>query len=173
MSLLSDIAADLAVLEGPKSSRMMNRGFHALIGYRIARALALRKVPLIPMFLTRIVQILYGIDLDYMAQIAPGVRIFHGMGLVIGWGAIIGSGCTFYHGVTIGQSDVVQLVLPTLGKNVWVFAGAKVLGPITIGDGARIGANAVVTKDVPAGALAVGVPARIVSRSAPIDEAPN
>ncbi|MGH8635232.1 MAG: serine O-acetyltransferase EpsC, partial [Burkholderiales bacterium] len=89
--------------------------------------------------------------------------IDHGMGVVIGETAEIGDDCTLYHGVTLGGTSWNKGKRhPTLGKGVVVGAGAKILGPITVGDGARIGSNAVVVKDVPPGATAIGIPARII-----------
>jgi serine O-acetyltransferase len=95
-----------------------------------------------------------------------GDRVFfdHAMGVVVGETAEIGDGCTIYQGVTLGGTSLYKGVKrhPTLGKNVVVSAGAKVLGGFTVGDGAKIGSNAVVIKPVPAGATAVGIPARII-----------
>lgn len=165
----SDVRTDYAVLEGSTFSRVNNRGFQALCLYRIAHRAWMRGIPLLPMVCTRVAQILYGIDIDHRARIGPGARIFHGVGLVIGPRAIVGRNVILYHGVTIGAPDHRKATtLPHLGDDVFVGAGAKILGPIDIGDGVRIGANAVVLRDVPAGAVAVGVPARILAeRAAP------
>jgi serine O-acetyltransferase len=105
-----------------------------------------------------------GIEIHPGASIGRRVFIDHGMGVVIGETAEIGDDCTLYHGVTLGgvKWDRVKRH-PTLGRKVVVGAGAKILGPILVGDGAKIGSNAVVVRDVPAGATAVGIPARIVS----------
>jgi len=107
---------------------------------------------------------LTGIEIHPGALIGRRVFIDHGMGVVIGETAEIGDDCTLYHGVTLGgvKWDRVKRH-PTLGRKVVVGAGAKILGPILVGDGAKIGSNAVVVRDVPAGATAVGIPARIVS----------
>ncbi|MDO7731284.1 MAG: serine O-acetyltransferase, partial [Burkholderiaceae bacterium] len=107
---------------------------------------------------------LTGIEIHPGAQIARGVFIDHGMGVVIGETAVIGQGCTIYQGVTLGGTSLHKGAKrhPTLGKNVVVGAGAQVLGGYEVGDDARIGSNAVVTKPVPAGATAVGNPARII-----------
>jgi len=107
---------------------------------------------------------LTGIEIHPGAEIGRRVFIDHGMGVVIGETAEIGDDCTLYHGVTLGgvKWDRVKRH-PTLGRKVVVGAGAKILGPILVGDGAKIGSNAVVVRDVPAGATAVGIPARIVS----------
>ncbi|WP_353571715.1 serine O-acetyltransferase [Candidatus Albibeggiatoa sp. nov. BB20] len=106
---------------------------------------------------------LTGIEIHPGATIGERFFIDHGMGIVIGETAEIGNDCTLYHGVTLGGTSWKKGKRhPTLGRDVVVGAGAKVLGPIHIGDGARIGSNAVVVKDVPAGATVVGIPARIV-----------
>ena len=107
---------------------------------------------------------LTGIEIHPGASIGRRVFIDHGMGVVIGETAEIGDDSTLYHGVTLGgvKWDRVKRH-PTLGRKVVVGAGAKILGPILVGDGAKIGSNAVVVRDVPAGATAVGIPARIVS----------
>jgi serine O-acetyltransferase len=107
---------------------------------------------------------LTGIEIHPGASIGRRVFIDHGMGVVIGETAEIGDDCTLYHGVTLGgvKWDRVKRH-PTLGRKVVVGAGAKILGPILVGDGAKIGSNAVVVRDVPAGATAVGIPARIVT----------
>ncbi len=105
-----------------------------------------------------------GIEIHPGATIGERVFIDHGMGVVIGETAVVGDGCTIYHGVTLGGTSLYKGTKrhPTLGKNVVVSAGAKVLGGFEVGDGAKIGSNAVVIKPVPAGATAVGIPARII-----------
>jgi serine O-acetyltransferase len=105
-----------------------------------------------------------GIEIHPGATIGRRVFIDHGMGIVIGETAVIGDDCTLYHGVTLGGTSWNKGKRhPTLGRNVVVGAGAKILGPIDIGDDAKVGSNAVVVRDVPAGATAVGIPARVVS----------
>ena len=105
-----------------------------------------------------------GIEIHPGATIGRRVFIDHGMGIVIGETAEIGDDCTLYHGVTLGGTSWKKGKRhPTLGRGVVIGAGAKVLGPIEIGDGAKIGSNAVVVRDVPADATAVGIPARIVT----------
>ena len=131
-------------------------------GYRFAHALWLRgglfRLP--ARLFSQFVRGLTGIEIHPGAQIGPRLFIDHGMGVVIGETAIIGKDCMLYHGVTLGGTSLeAKKRHPTLGNNVVVGAGAKVLGPITIGDDARIGANAVVVRDLPAHHTAVGVPA--------------
>lgn len=106
-----------------------------------------------------------GIEIHPGAKISRRFFIDHGMGIVIGETAEIGENCSLYHGVTLGGTTWQKGKRhPTLGNDVVVGAGAKVLGPITIGDGVRIGSNAVVVKDVPAGATVVGIPGRVVNK---------
>ena len=105
-----------------------------------------------------------GIEIHPGATIGRRVFIDHGMGIVIGETAVIGDDCTLYHGVTLGGTSWNKGKRhPTLGRSVVVGAGAKILGPIEIGDDAKVGSNAVVVRDVPPGATAVGIPARVVS----------
>lgn len=115
-------------------------------------------------FISHIGRWLTGIEIHPGAVIGERVFIDHGMGVVIGETAVVGDGCTIYHGVTLGGTSLYKGAKrhPTLGKDVVVAAGAKVLGGFEVGDGAKIGSNAVVIKPVPAGATAVGIPARII-----------
>jgi serine O-acetyltransferase len=107
---------------------------------------------------------LTGIEIHPGATIGRRVFIDHGMGIVVGETAEIGDDCTLYHGVTLGGTSWNKGKRhPTLGRGVVIGAGAKVLGPILVGDGAKIGSNAVVVRDVPAGATVVGIPARVVA----------
>jgi serine O-acetyltransferase len=111
---------------------------------------------------------LTGIEIHPGAQIGRRVFIDHGMGVVIGETAEVGDGVTLYHGVTLGGTSWGKGKRhPTLGKGVVIGAGAKVLGPIMVGDGAKIGSNAVVVKDVPANATVVGVPGRVLEDASP------
>ena len=107
---------------------------------------------------------LTGIEIHPGATIGRRVFIDHGMGIVVGETAVIGDDCTLYHGVTLGGTSWNKGKRhPTLARGVVIGAGAKVLGPVLVGDGAKIGSNAVVVRDVPPGATAVGIPARIVT----------
>ena len=108
----------------------------------------------------------YGVELPYAAKIGRRLTIEHQGGIVVHGHAVLGDGCTIRQGVTIGNKTPDRPHdAPTLGDNVNVGAGAKILGAVTLGDGCQIGANAVVVKDVPAGAVAVGVPAKLLDSS--------
>jgi serine O-acetyltransferase len=122
-------------------------------------------------FVSHISRWLTGIEIHPAARIGHRVFFDHAMGVVVGETAVIGDGCTIYQGVTLGGTSLYKGTKrhPTLGCDVVVGAGAKVLGGFTVGDGARIGSNAVVTKPVPAGATAVGNPARIILADAQAD----
>jgi len=111
-----------------------------------------------------------GIEIHPGAKLGERVFFDHGMGIVIGETAEIGDGCTIYHGVTLGGTSLYKGAKrhPTLGKDVVIGAGAKVLGGFTVGDGAKVGSNAVVTKPVPEGATAVGNHARIIQEDADV-----
>jgi len=138
-------------------------GFHALLIHRVAHALWGIKLRWLARFTSHLSRFLTGIEIHPGAKIGRRAFIDHGMGVVIGETAELGDDCTLYHGVTLGGTTWNKGKRhPTLGRGVVIGAGAKVLGPITIGDGARIGSNAVVVKDVPAAATAVGIPARII-----------
>ncbi|MBV9407517.1 MAG: serine acetyltransferase, partial [Candidatus Eremiobacteraeota bacterium] len=120
-----------------------------------------------------------GIEIDPGATLGNGVFIDHGIGVVIGETAEVGDGCTIYQGVTLGGTSLAKTKRhPTLGRDVVVGGGAAVLGAITVGDGARIGANSVVVKDVPPHATVVGIPGRVVLQdgkpiSTPADPRPR
>ena len=139
-------------------------GLHALVLHRRAHWCWTHGLKWLGRFISHIARWLTGIEIHPGAQIAGCVFIDHGMGVVIGETAEIGTGCTIYHGVTLGGTSLYKGAKrhPTLGKNVIVGAGAQVLGGFVVGDGAKIGSTAVVTKPVPAGATAVGNPARII-----------
>lgn len=164
--IIEDVKSDLrAIGSNPLIAAISNRGFHALVVYRISRTAWIAKIPLIPLILTRMIQIIYSIDIDYRAKIGPGVIIVHGVGLVVGQGVVIKGNTKIYHGVTLGISDNGKdQGFPTICEDVILGAGAKILGSITIAQGARVGANAVVIRDVPEYSVAVGIPAKILPR---------
>src|SRR6478752_6683412 len=143
-------------------------GFHALLVHRLAHALWRSGLRWPARFVSHLGRWLTGIEIHPGAQIGRRFFIDHGMGVVIGETAIIGDDCTLYHGVTLGGTGKERGKRhPTLGNNIIVGVGAKVLGAITIGDGARIGGGSVVLKDVPPYTTAVGVPARAVAWTDP------
>ncbi|AEG93779.1 serine O-acetyltransferase [Ramlibacter tataouinensis] len=139
-------------------------GLHALMMHRASHWLWMRGLRWLARFISLVSRWLTGVEIHPGAKIGDGVFIDHGMGVVIGETAEIGDGCTIYQGVTLGGTSLTKGAKrhPTLGRNVVVGAGAKVLGGFTVGDNAAVGSNAVVTKPVPAGATAVGIPARII-----------
>ncbi|RLA23832.1 MAG: serine O-acetyltransferase [Gammaproteobacteria bacterium] len=139
-------------------------GFHAIMLHRMSHRIWNSGFKLLARLLSHIGRWVTGIEIHPGAQIGRCFFIDHGMGVVIGETAIIGNGCTLYHGVTLGGTSWDKGKRhPTLGQGVVVGAGAKVLGPIMIGDNARIGSNAVVVNPVPEGATVVGIPGRIVA----------
>ena len=138
-------------------------GFHALTFHRLAHAFWTRGFKWLGRLTSHFSRFLTGIEIHPGATIGRRVFIDHGMGVVIGETAEIGDDCTLYHGVTLGGVSWNKGKRhPTLGKGVVVGAGAKILGPFEVGDGARIGSNSVVVKPVPPGATVVGIPARVV-----------
>ena len=143
-------------------------GLHALVMHRWAHALWQHGLRWPARFVSHLSRWLTGIEIHPGAVIGRRVFIDHGMGLVIGETAVVGDECTLYHGVTLGGTSLDKGAKrhPTLGRGVIVSAGAKVLGGFTVGDGARVGSNAVLLQPVPAGATAVGIPARIVAKTA-------
>ncbi len=139
-------------------------GVHAVFYHRMNHRLWTWGLKWLARWLSALARWLTGIEIHPAAQIGRRFFIDHGMGVVIGETTTIGDDCTLYHGVTLGGTSWQKGKRhPSLGDNVVVGAGAKILGPITMGDGARIGSNSVVLKDVPAGATVVGVPGRIVT----------
>lgn len=139
-------------------------GLHAVLLHRVAHACWNIGLKWLGRFISHISRWLTGIEIHPAAKIGDRVFFDHAMGVVVGETAEIGDGCTIYQGVTLGGTSLYkgEKRHPTLGKDVVIGAGAKVLGGFTVGDGAKVGSNAVVTKPVPAGATAVGNPARII-----------
>ncbi|WP_163192040.1 serine O-acetyltransferase EpsC [Clostridium thermarum] len=136
---------------------------HVMIFYRIAHALYKRKLFFLGRLISQLARFLTGIEIHPGAKIGKGLFIDHGMGVVIGETTEIGDNVIIYHGVTLGGTGKDKGKRhPTVGDNVIIGAGAKILGPIKIGNSAKIGANTVVLTDVPANATAVGIPARIL-----------
>ncbi|OOM76648.1 serine acetyltransferase [Clostridium puniceum] len=139
---------------------------HALISYRIAHFLYLNKRFFLARLMSQLARFFTGIEIHPGAKIGKGLFIDHGMGVVIGETAEVGDNVTLYHGVTLGGTGKdTGKRHPTIEDGVLIGTGAKVLGPITVGKGAKIGANAVVVKNVPAKATAVGSPAKNIVRA--------
>jgi len=140
-------------------------GLHAIIAYRITHKLREIKIPFFPRFISQIAKWFTGIEIHPGASINRGLFIDHGLGVVIGETSIIGENVTLFQGVTLGGTGKERGKRhPTLGSNIVVGAGAKILGDVKIGDNVQIGANAVVIKDVPPNSTVVGVPGRIVKK---------
>lgn len=138
------------------------QGLHALIVYRIAHFLYKMHCYFTARALSQLARFLTGIEIHPGAQIGARFFVDHGMGVVIGETAVVGNDVLLYQGVTLGGTGIVGGKRhPTIGNNVVIGAGAKVLGNITVGDNSYIGSNAVVIKDVPANSTVVGVPGRI------------
>lgn len=147
-------------------------GVHALAAHRVAHRLWNWKLKWLARVFSQLSRFLTGIEIHPAAKIGRGLFIDHGMGVVIGETAVIGDDCTLYHGVTLGGTTWrKEKRHPTLGNGVVVGAGAKILGPIVVGDNARIGSNSVVTKDVPANATIVGIPGRLMTSTLEADKA--
>ncbi len=139
-------------------------GLHAVVLHRLAHACWGWGLRWLGRFISNLSRWFTGIEIHPAAKIGERVFFDHAMGVVVGETAEIGDGCTIYQGVTLGGTSLYKGTKrhPTLGRDVVIGAGAKVLGGFTVGDGAKVGSNAVVTKPVPAGATAVGNPARII-----------
>ncbi len=140
-------------------------GVHALLAYRLAHGLYKKEHYFSARAISQTARFFTGIEIHPGATIGKGLMIDHGMGVVIGETAEIGDNCTLYQGVTLGGTGKdVGKRHPTIGNNVMVGAGAKVLGPFKIGDNTKIAANAVVLEEIPESCTAVGIPAKIVRR---------
>lgn len=144
---------------------LLYSGVHALIAYRAAHSLYEKEHYFAARAISQAARYVTGIEIHPGAKIGKGLMIDHGMGVVIGETAEIGDNCTIYQGVTLGGTGKdVGKRHPTLGNNVMVGAGAKVLGPFRIGDNTKIAANAVVLEEIPDNCTAVGIPAKIVRK---------
>jgi serine O-acetyltransferase len=171
VSLVGDIRADLRrpVRDDPAANGWLDvvlsyPGFHAITAHRaVVHPLYRAGLPILPRFLAHVVRFLTGVEIHPGAKIGKGLFIDHGMGVVIGETAEVGENVTLNQGVTLGGTSLERIKRhPTLGDNVVVGADALVLGAITVGNGARIGAGSVVVRDVPANATVVGIPGRVV-----------
>jgi serine O-acetyltransferase len=145
------------------------QGLHAVWLHRVSHFLWNAGLKWIARVLSMFARFFTGIEIHPGAKIGRRVFLDHGLGIVIGETTEIGDDCTIYQGVTLGGTSLYKGIKrhPTLGKGVVISAGAKVLGGFTVGDGARVGSNAVVLKEIPAGATAVGIPARILHPDLP------
>jgi len=143
---------------------------HALIAYRISHFFYKHKLFFLARLCSQVSRFFTGIEIHPGAKIGKGLFIDHGMGVVIGETAEIGDNVTIYHGVTLGGTGKDKGKRhPTIGNNVVIGTGAKVLGPIFVGDGAKIGANSVVLKNVPSSATAVGTAAKNIIRRSDVE----
>ena len=173
MGIWRDVIEDLRVpverdpaARGPLDVILSYPGFHAITAHRFIHLLNGTGIPLLPRLLSNIVRFLTGIEIHPAAQIGRRFFIDHGMVVLIGETAVVGDDVTLYKGVTLGGTSLGKGKRhPTLGNNVVVGTNASILGAITVGDGARIGAGSVVVRDVAPDTTVVGVPARVVLQS--------
>ncbi|NNN01012.1 MAG: serine O-acetyltransferase [Acidimicrobiaceae bacterium] len=171
MTLSSTLRRDVQViLERDPAARgvldvvLTYPGLHALWGYRFSHVLWRSRMFLLARLVSSGVRVMTGVDIHPGAKIGQGLFIDHAIGVVIGETAQIGDDVTMYHAVTLGGLTLNKGKRhPTVGDRVMIGAGAKILGPVVIGDDSRIGANAVVVHDVPSGSVIVGVPGRILA----------
>ena len=168
MSLFYDIKS---ILERDPAARngfevlLLYPGLHAVCWHRVAHFIYNIKLKFLARLISQLVRFFTGIEIHPGATIGKGLLIDHGMGVVIGETAIIGDNCTIYQGVTLGGTGKEKGKRhPTLGNNVMVGSGAKILGPFSVGDNSKIAAGAVVLNEVPPDSTCVGVPARIVKQ---------
>ncbi|HKZ51293.1 MAG TPA: serine O-acetyltransferase [Dehalococcoidia bacterium] len=178
MGLLSSVRRDIqAALERDPAARstlevvLTYPGFHARQAHRLTHALWRRRLYLPARMIAYVSRSVTGIEIHPAARIGDGLLIDHGAGVVIGETAEIGDNCTLYQGVTLGGASRQRIKRhPTLGSNVVVGAGAKIIGAVNVGDNTRIGAGAVVVTNVPPNATVVGVPGHIVAYHEPTDD---
>lgn len=171
-SQIEDLKEDVAAIRerDPAASSdlevlLLYSGLHATASHRLAHTLNEKGMPLTARAISQLTKALTGIEIHPAAKVGKRVFIDHGSGVVIGETAEVGDDCTIYQGVTLGGTGKHQGKRhPTLGEGVMVGAGAKVLGPVNIGAGAKIAAGAVVLNDIPEDSTAVGIPAKVVRR---------
>ncbi|MBW4029569.1 MAG: serine O-acetyltransferase [Acidobacteria bacterium] len=151
---------------GPLETALTYPGLHALWAHRIAHQLWHRRLKFLARWLAAVARVFTGVDIHPAASLGERVFIDHAMGVVIGETAVVGDDVTIYQGVTLGGTSLShEKRHPTIGRRVIIGAGAKVLGPITVGDDSRVGANAVVVNSVPPNSVVVGIPGRVIARS--------
>ena len=152
---------------------LLYSGFHAVLYHRVAHFFFKIKLKFIARLVSQFGRFMTGVEIHPGATIGRGLMIDHGMGVVIGETAVVGDNCTIYQGVTLGGTGKdTGKRHPTIGNNVMIGSGAKVLGPFKVGDNAKIAAGAVVLDAVPEGATAVGVPARMIYTGKPKADTP-
>jgi len=178
MGLLSDakqIARRDPAARGVIGVMLLYPGFHALIYHRVSHFFYRHKLFSIARWNSQVGRFWTGIEIHPGAQIGSGLFIDHGMGIVIGETAVVGNNCTIYHGVTLGGTGHGKGKRhPTIGDNVLIGAGAKLLGPFCVGSNVMVGANAVVLSEVPDSATVVGIPGKIVRvEGKPVSHAEN
>ena len=140
-------------------------GVHALWLQRLARWFWMRRFLFVGRFISHVNRFLTGIEIHPAARLGPGLFIDHGMGVVIGETTEVGENVTIYQGVTLGGTSLERKKRhPTIGDNVVIGAGAKILGPFTVGDNSKIGSSSVVVNEVPPNSVVVGVPGRVIYR---------
>ena len=145
---------------------LFSASFHGLVIYRFSHLLWKSNLNFFAMYLRYLSRVLYKMDIHPAAEMEFGVFIDHGIGVVIGETASVGKGTLIYHGVTLGSARVMNGKRhPTVGRNVFIGANASILGPVTIGDGSKIGANSVVLHDVPPNSTVVGNPGHIIHKN--------
>ena len=175
MKLFTDMRRDVAcVFERDPAARskaevaLLYSGLHAVWAYRVSNALWRRNRHFTARAVSQTARALTGIEIHPGATLGPGLFIDHGSGVVIGETAEVGADCTIYHGVTLGGTSLEPGKRhPTVGDRVTIGAGAKVLGPISIGHDSRIGSNAVVVREVKDNSVVVGVPGQVIARTKP------
>ena len=175
MKLFTDMRRDVAcVFERDPAARskaevaLLYSGLHAVWAYRVSNALWRRNQHFAARAVSQTARALTGVEIHPGATLGPGLFIDHGSGVVIGETAEVGSDCTIYHGVTLGGTSLEPGKRhPTVGDRVTIGAGAKVLGPISIGHDSRIGSNAVVVREVKDNSVVVGVPGQVIARTKP------
>lgn len=170
MKLIRDLILNLDnIMEKDSAARnkievfLLYPSVHAVISHRIAHKLYRLKMYFAARLLSQLTRFFTGIEIHPKAVIGKGLFIDHGMGVVIGETSEVGDYVTMYHGATLGGTGKSKGKRhPTLGNNVIIGSGAKILGPVHIGDNVKIGANAVVLTDIPQNSTAVGIPARVI-----------
>jgi serine O-acetyltransferase len=170
--MFENIRADIARLGSPdrKGNRrylagLLSQGFHALVVYRFFRWCRLKGIPSQPLrfFCERIVEITCGISIPATAQIGSGLRIHHFGGVIFHPTVVMGKNCTIYHNVTIGDKDGKGKAA-RIGDNATIYAGAKIIGEIDVGNNCVVGANAVVLRSVEPNSVVGGIPARLIKK---------